>query len=254
MRNVHGDFIWYELMTPDPDAAARFYGAVVGWSSHGFGDDGSGYRVFAAAGADVAGLLQTPEDAARQGARPSWFGYVGVDDVDATAAKMVDGGGAQFVPPTDIPGVGRFAMMADPQGATVYLMRGEPDQRSDAFSSTASGHCQWNELATSDPTAALAFYGDLFGWRKGDAMPMGELGEYRFIDHHGETIGAVMSTMNDMPPAWLFYFGVDDIDTAAAAILSHGGTIHHGPASVPGGRIVVASDPQGAMFGIVMQA
>lgn len=254
MRNVHGDFIWYELMTSDPDAAAEFYAAVVGWSSHGFAGDESGYRAFKAGDTDVAGLLRTPEEAARGGARPSWFGYVGVDDVDRTVRAMLDGGGTQYVPPTDIPGVGRFAMMADPQGATIYVMRGEPDERSDAFSATTRGHCQWNELSTTDPAAALAFYGGLFGWGKGDAMPMGELGEYRFIVHGDAPIGAVMQTMNEAPPAWLFYFGVDDIDGAAAAVRAHGGTVHHGPASVPGdSMIVLASDPQGAMFGLVMQ-
>ena len=115
------------------------------------------------------------------------------------------------------------------------------------------GHCHWNELATSDQTAALAFYTGRFGWDKGDAMPMGEMGRYQFITHHGETIGAVMTRLADgPPPAWRFYFGVEDIDVAAQAVSDNGGTIHYGPAEVPGGSfIIVASDPEGALFGLV---
>lgn len=252
MANKHGDFIWYELLTSDPDAAARFYQAVVGWQdrpTEGFG----GYRIFSIGGADVGGLMALPDGAAQAGMRPTWLGYVGVDDVDATAADIVKDGGVQHMPPSDIPGVGRFAMLADPQGVVFYVMRGAMDGTSTSFSPNQTGHCQWNELSTTDPAAALAFYQARFGWEKGDAMPMGEMGDYQFITHGEQAIGAVMRrTPDGPPPAWTFYFGIDDIDVAAKAISGNGGTIHYGPAEVPGGAfIVVASDPQGAMFGLV---
>lgn len=252
MRNKQGDFIWYELMTSDPKAAADFYRAVIGWSAHGFDESMGGYQAFSAAGTDVAGLLETPAEAVTSGARPSWFGYIGVDDVDATVERMVSAGGKQHMPPTDIPGVGRFAMLADRQGAALYVMRGEPDQVSTAFAGDKQGHCQWNELATSDPKAALAFYQQQFGWQAGDAMPMGDMGTYQLFRQNGTDIGAVMAAQNGMPPAWIFYFGVNDIHAAATAIAAHDGQIHHGPADVPGGsQIIVATDPQGAMFGLV---
>jgi predicted enzyme related to lactoylglutathione lyase len=132
-------------------------------------------------------------------------------------------------------------------------MRGAMDGTSTAFDQNQSGHCNWNELATTDPAAALAFYKARFGWEKGDAMPMGEMGDYQFITHRGQTIGAVMKRVPDgPPPAWNFYFGVEDIDVAAKAVSGNGGTIHYGPAEVPGGVfIIVASDPQEAMFGLV---
>ncbi len=84
-------------------------------------------------------------------------------------------------------------------------------------------------------------------------MPMGEMGDYRFIEHGGRTIGAVMRRMPEgPPPLWTFYFGVEDIDVAAQAVPGSGGTIHYGPAEVPGGVfIIVGSDPQGALFGLV---
>lgn len=250
MPNTHGDFIWYELMTSDPAAAADFYAAVVGWRSHGFDESMRGYRAFSVGDTDVAGLMETPPEAASSGAKPAWFGYVGVNDVDGASAAIVKDGGTQYMPPTDIPGVGRFAMLADPQGAPFYVMRGASPEVSTSFAMTP-GHCQWNELATGDPAAALAFYTGRFGWTKGDSMPMGE-GDYQFIAHDGATIGAVMKTSNGRQAAWLFYFGVEDIDAAASAVSSKSGQIHHGPAEVPGGSyIIVASDPQGAQFGLV---
>lgn len=256
MANPHGDFIWYELMTSDVEAAVAFYGGVLGWASQAFDPSGVGYRVFRAADAHVGGMMPLPAEAAQAGGRPGWLGYIGVDDVDAAAADIVAAGGARHVPPTDIPGVGRFALLADPQGAVFYVMRGAMEQESTAFAPTKTGHCHWNELATSDQPAALAFYGKLFGWEKGDSMPMGEMGEmgdYQLITQHGQAVGGVMPRMEGgPPPMWTFYFGVEDIDIAKETATRLGATVHHGPTEVPGGAfIIVASDPQGAVFGLV---
>jgi len=253
MANRHGDFIWYELMTSDVEAAAGFYGAVLGWDCRSFDGAPGGYRLFGIAGVDIGGLMTIPAEAAAAGGRPGWLGYVGVDDVDATARAVLEAGGGQHVPPTDIPGVGRFAMLADPQGVPFYVMRGAMEGTSTAFDPQRDGHCHWNELSTTDPAAATAFYGTQFGWTKGDAMPMGEQGEYRFLQQHGATFGAVMRRMEGgPPPMWNFYFGVPDIDAAARTVAERGGAVHYGPAEVPGGFwIVVAGDPQGALFGAV---
>ena len=253
MANEHGEFIWYELMTSDVAAAADFYGAVIGWQARPFDGSAPGYHLLSIAGTDVAGLMAIPEEAARNGARPGWLGYVGVDSADAAVADIVKAGGAQHVPPTDIPGVGRFAMLADPQGAMFYVMRGAMEETSTSFAPTRAGHCHWNELATSDPAAALAFYRDRFGWEKGDVMPMGDMGDYQFITQRGQAFGAVMKRREDgPPPMWTFYFGVKDIDAAMKAATGKGATVHYGPAEVPGDcHIIVASDPQGALFGLV---
>jgi len=253
MANQHGDFVWYELLTTDTDAAARFYGAVIGWRNRPAEGSSNGYRIFGIDGADVAGFMPLPAGAGNAGMRPCWLGYIGVRDVDEAAADIVRAGGVQHMPPTDIPGVGRFAMLADPQGVVFYVMRGAMEGTSTAFAPTKPGHCHWNELSTRDQGAALAFYSGLFGWEKGDAMPMGAQGDYQFITQQGQTIGAVMNRMEGgPPPAWTFYFGVEDIDAAAKAVSGNSGAIHYGPAEVPGGvHIIVASDPQGAMFGLV---
>jgi predicted enzyme related to lactoylglutathione lyase len=253
MANRHGDFIWYELLTSDPAAAEQFYGAVLGWRARRAEGSPVEYHMFGTTDAEVAGLMAIPPDAGAAGMRPGWLGYIGVDDVDVAVVGILAAGGRQHVPPTDIPGVGRFALIADPQGVAFYVMRGTMEGTSTSFASTKIGHCHWNELATADQEAALAFYTGQFGWQRGDAMSMGEMGEYRFITHHGTPLGAVMTRMpGGPPPAWRFYFGVADIDVAAEAVRGAGGTIHYGPTEVPGGAfIIVGGDPQGAMFGLV---
>jgi predicted enzyme related to lactoylglutathione lyase len=241
-----GSFFWYELLTSDVDAARRFYAGVVGWQTKPHAHV-PGYHLFATADTDIAGLMAMDAGIAA----PVWLGYIAVSDVDATLASVQQDGATQCVPPTDIPGVGRFAMLLDPQRVAVYVMRSTlPETGKSAFA--ALGHCQWNELATSDPAAALGFYTRHFGWRAGDAMPMGPLESYQFLLHDGVQFGAIMKRSRpDASPLWRFYFGVDDIDRASRAIIAGGGRLLSEPQQVPGGSYaVVAIDPQGAEFGV----
>lgn len=251
MSNTDGTYIWYELLTTDPDAAADFYTKIVGWTVRDAGmGGGMDYRLLAAPDADVGGLMTLPQGAPMAA---GWLGYVGVSDVDAKTRQVTELGGAVHMPPHDIPGVGRFSMVADPQGVVFYLMRGDSEQPSTAFKPAAEGHCAWNELISADHKAALDFYIKLAGWEKGDAMPMGEMGDYRFINHGGEMIGAAMDRPKDGPPArWNYYFRVNGIDAAAERIAKNGGTVTFGPMEVPGGLWAINGvDPQGANFGLV---
>ena len=120
------------------------------------------------------------------------------------------------MPAMDMEGVGRMALVADPQGVPFYVMRGESDEPSTSFAPMKPGHCSWNELSTPDQDGALAFYTGRFGWEKGDVMPMGEMGGYQFIHHDGGMIGAIMTSPPGRPAGWNFAFGVPDIDDAAA--------------------------------------
>jgi predicted enzyme related to lactoylglutathione lyase len=254
MQSPHGSFIWYELLTTDPDAAAAFYRAVIGWTAQSAGQPGFDYRFFLAPdGGAVGGHMALPHGAAEAGMRAAWLGYIGVDDVDSAVDAVIAAGGSVQMPAMDLENVGRIAMVTDPLGAPFYVMRGTGEQASAAFDQALPGHCHWNELATIDQQAALDFYGAEFGWTKGETMPMGEMGDYQLIEHDGRAIGAIMSRPPaGPPPSWTFYFGVPDIDAAAAAINEAGGAIMHGPAEIPGGGfIIVASDPQGAAFGLV---
>ena len=247
MQNREGTPIWYELMTKDPDAAQEFYGSVMGWTFEAMpGGLERDYRIASFGGTDVGGIMLTPGHA--QGMPDTWFMYVGVEDVDASTGKVRSLGGRVDIEPTDIPGVGRFSFVADPQGALFYLMRGDSDEPSKAFSGNETGHCVWNELVTSDQKAALVFYGKLFGWQHGGAMPMGEAGDYTFINHGGEKIGAVMNAKEkDRTPYWNFALRVGVIDTAKSAIEKAGGRVRKGPLELPDDNwLILADDCNGA--------
>lgn len=253
MRNPHGTPIWYELLSPDPDASKAFYGDVIGWTIGARPDGDMDYRMIdIGTGEAIGGLMRLSPEMVAGGARPTWLFYIGVDDVDQTVAAVTTTGGSVHLPAFDVPGVGRLAMVADPQGNTFYVMRGAKDEPSRAWDRTGMGKCNWHELATTDPAAGDAFYAAVFGWRYPDRMTMpGDLGDYTFVEANGETIGATMKA-GGQPPGWLFYFRVPDIAAAAAKVTAGGGTVHAGPMAVPGGEmVIVASDPQGALFGIV---
>jgi uncharacterized protein len=251
MPNKQGDFIWYELITPDPDAAERFYRPLLGWSVKDSGHPGMDYRILSTADASVGGLMRTPDG---MGMPPAWLGYVAVDDVDAAAAGVKAAGGAVHMGPQDIPNVGRLAFVADPQGAMFYVMRGASDETSLAFASDRprEGHVAWNELMSADQAGAWTFYGGLFGWTRDGAMDMGPMGQYEFI-RHGGMIGAIMPKPPQAPvSAWTYYFRVPDIDAAARQVRDGGGAILQEPIEIPGGEFsMVLTDPQGAHLGLV---
>lgn len=242
-----GGWIWYELLTADVEAALAFYGKVVGWKALPPAAM-SGYYMFTAGDATIGGMMAMPKEAGI--AKPVWLGYVHVANVDATVAAAQRDGATLCMPPTDIPDVGRFAMILDPQGVPVYVMAPLPQPgRSESFAAKV-GHCQWNELVTTDPAAAVAFYAKHFGWQKGDVMSMGPMGDYQFLVGGGVRFGGVMKRAAGNP-IWRYYFGVDDIDRAARAIVAGGGRLLRDPEQVPGGAYAAAAlDSQGAEFGI----
>ena len=256
-----GQFIWYELMSPDPAASKAFYDSVVGWDieTQSSMPGGMDYRMIRRSdGGNAGGLLKLTDEMRAEGARPVWLGYLSVDDVDATIAAVEADGGKTLMPPSDIGGVGRIAMVSDPQGAPFYIMKptppaDQPDAASDVFSVDQPQHIRWNELATSDQVSAVDFYRRHFGIRQEGAMSMGEMGDYLFIYKGDTRIGAIMRKPPQLPVSlWSFYIGVDDIGRAAEAVSKGGGQIMFGPMEIPGGEFsVVASDPQGASFGLV---
>jgi predicted enzyme related to lactoylglutathione lyase len=253
MTAADGTPIWFELTTPDRDRARDFYARVMAWQmfespmpEHG------GYVLAGPAATDaVAGLMTPPPG----GGHPGWTIYLATRNVDAAVAQVADLGGTTLAGPMDIPHVGRFAMVADPQGVAFTLLTGASDQPATAFSQQpgARGHGVWIELATPDPAGAFAFYGALFGWEKAGAMPMGPMGDYSFIGAGEARPGAIMSsTTTGAPARWNWYVHVADIDTAVATAADAGGTLIQGPDEIPGGDFSAnLLDPDGAQIGIV---
>ena len=254
MSTPNGTFVWYELMTSDTAAAENFYRGVVGWQTADAGM-GAPYTILSTPHGPVGGLMAVPEKAREMGARPGWLGYVAVDDVDAFAKRATQAGGAIHHGPDDIPGVGRFASVADPQGAAFVLFKGSSDQPPPSVSPGTPGHAGWHELLAADWQPMFAFYAGLFGWTKDTAVDMGAMGTYQLFAPAagGPAIGGMMTRPPQVPASfWQYYFNVDNIDTAITRITAHGGQVIQGPMEVPGGSwIVNAIDPQGAMFALV---
>jgi predicted enzyme related to lactoylglutathione lyase len=236
-------------MTSDVESAKEFYAKVVGWSTRDASSPGMAYLLFTVEETVVAGLMRLRDNARTMGARPHWIGYVGVDDVDAAADRITLRGGAVHVPPTAISNVSRFSVFADPQAAALGVlkwMRAGDGQPADM---SGRGRVGWHELVATDREKALAFYGEVFGWRQADAY-VSALGTYQLFSAGGETIGG-MVTGPTPASFWLYYFNVGDIDAAAKRVTTGGGQILGGPLELLGGSWVIqCADPQGAAFAL----
>jgi predicted enzyme related to lactoylglutathione lyase len=249
-----GRFVWFDLMTPDPEAAKAFYPAVTGWGTHLWETPGGGYTMWMAGEKPIGGIMVMPPEAAAAGGRPHWLAYVTVPDVDATVARAVELGAKVMVPARDIPTVGRFAVIHDPQGAEISPFTPLPSDVQPTEGMPPVGHFSWHELATTDHEAAFAFYSELFGWQKVSAFDMGpELGVYQLYGRGGSPLGGIYTKGPQLPgpPSWLHYARVADVNVAAEAVRQHGGQILHGPVEVPGGDwIVMVMDNQGTPFAV----
>jgi hypothetical protein len=244
---VLGRFVWHELLTNDTAGAAAFYPKVVPWRNAP--SSMPGYTIWMAGQTQIGGLMALPAEAGST--PPHWLIYVGTPNVDSTCSQA-QGLGARIVkPPGDIPSVGRFAVLSDPQGATFAVFT--PGGGSPPGGPPAQGGFSWHELATTDVAAALRFYGQLFGWTKGTAHDMGgSMGVYQVFQHGGDQAGGICSVQGpSTAPSWLSYVHVADSARAVAAAKGAGGRLLHGPMEVPGGSwVAMMMDPQGGTFAV----
>lgn len=249
-QKASGKFGWYELMTTDTAAAGEFYSKVIGWTTKKMGDDPIPYTIFEKDGIGVAGLMDLPKDA---GPMPAWIGYIHVPDVDAYAERLKQAGGGILREPTDVPGMLRFCVVKDPQGAPFVLftvdaktMPANPPR----LPKLAPGSVGWHELMAGELESAFAFYSEMFGWEKGIGHDMGPMGIYQMFSAEGEVTGGMMTKPAQLPsPFWNYYFMVDSCKAAAERLTAAGGKVLMGPHQVPGDSwIVQAQDPQGGMF------
>jgi len=232
-------------------AAEDFYKTVVGWNTAPFEGAGQPYTVFNRSGdVGVGGVMTKPAEVK---APPFWAMYVGVPNLEEAVSKITRLGGKAHTEVIEIPTVGRLQMMMDPQGAAFYVIQpASSEQRPEGTPEVGEG--SWHELMTTDWQAAMKFYEQAFGGQPTEAMDMGPDGKYQMFNRPHGMIGGMMNkpkSMANVPPNWLIYFRVPDVDAAAERIKAKGGKILNGPMEVPGGdRVVSATDPQGAAFGL----
>ena len=244
--DIRGRFIWHELLTTDTAGAAAFYPKVVPWRTQP--SSMPGYTIWMAGQSQVGGLMALPPESA--GTPPHWLIYIGTPNVDATAEHAQRLGARVVKPGADIPNVGRYAVLADPQGATFALYT--PGPSGGGVPAPGPGVFSWHELATTDVAGALRFYGELFGWTKGAGHDMGAMGVYQIFERFGSMVGGMCNVQGPAtPPSWLSYVQVADSARAVAAAKGAGGRLLHGPVEVPGGNwIALFMDPQGGAFAV----
>jgi uncharacterized protein len=249
MSIAQGWFAWHELATTDPAAAEAFYTQVAPWSARP-SELSNTYRIIEAGGETMGGIVAVDPTVADRAGSPHWTPYVYVYDVDASARQAVDLGGQVRAGPEEVPGIGGWALLADPQGATIGIF--EPDRPGHSPNGARRGEFTWHELATVDHKAAFAFYAPLFAWEKTGEFDMGAMGMYFMFGQRGRTYGGMYDRPGDgTPPRWLSYIGVADVNPAAAAVTRLGGAIVNGPLEVPNGDwIAMARDPQGGAFAL----
>ncbi len=252
MSDYRGRFVWYELLTSDPEAAVGFYGDVVGWGTQSWEGGEQPYTMLTNGETPIGGVMKLPPEAAAQGAPPHWLPYIGTPDVDATLARATELGATAIVPPMDVPDVGRIVILADPQGAVfaAYTPAGEaPGQDGPA----EVGQFSWHELATDDWEAAFDFYSELFGWEKSTAMDMGDGNMYQMYRRPGgHDLGGIFNRPPEMPVScWMLYARVPDVAKVVDRVSGGGGQVVNGPMEVPGGDLIAhCFDPQGAAFAV----
>ena len=245
---MQNPFIWHDLMTPDVAAAKFFYGAVVGWT---FSEQFPDYSVLNVGKAGVGGIMKTPPE--MKAMPPVWTGYIYVPDVDAACEQATKLGGKIYRKAWDVPDVGRMAVICDPSGAGLMVMRPSSTEQREMPKEGSAGTVGWNELHTADMDKAWEFYSKLFGWTKGHGHDMGSMGIYQLFQINAKDAGGMMKKMDAMPMStWAYYFNVDGIDKAADRIKKSNGKILNGPMEVPGGQWTLnAQDDQGAFFSLV---
>jgi predicted enzyme related to lactoylglutathione lyase len=240
-----GTFSWADLSTTDTEGAKAFYTGLFGWETEDNPiPEGGVYTMLKQGGKAVAALSATQQE----GQPPVWNSYVTVDSADAGAAAANDHGGTVVMEAFDVMDVGRMAVIQDPTGA--FFAVWEPRASIGAERVNEPGALTHNQLNTSDPERAQEFYAGVFGWRfepvDGGDMP------YWGIYNSDRVNGGMMPLSPDAgaPPHWLVYFGSESIDDDAGRIGELGGQVIVPPMPIPGGRILVAQDPQGAVFAL----
>jgi len=245
-----GRFVWYDLMTNDVAKASEFYGGLFGWQlvEQDMGEFGKYQMIFLGETA-VGGMVAI--EAGRE-IPTHWMAYATVENVDVACERAIALGGRVHMPAMDIPEVGRFAVISDPQGGSIapFTFGGEAPDECEGM--PPDGMFCWTELLSGDPEEARRFYGEIFGWGFGE-MDMGEMGAYWVLKRGEVGCGGIMQLPPDAPHGthWMNYIAASDVDAVAAKAENLGAKIFVPPSNIPNvGRFSVLADPTGALFAL----
>jgi predicted enzyme related to lactoylglutathione lyase len=246
--NQTGRFVWRDLLTTDPAKSEAFYTSLFGWTINS-ADMGSGeYRMWRNGDTDLGGITKINES---EGIPPYWLSYIATPNVDETTSKAIELGSSAPNPGMDIPGVGRFSVVLDPQGAAFSPFTDTSGTDVPEGQIPPVGGVSWNELMSKDAQASKSFYSHVFGYTADD-QDMGGM-PYTILNR-GDIMEAGILQAPDgapMPTAWVIYFVVANIDDSIAKAEELGGKNLSGIIEVPGiGRVAMVMDSLGALFGL----
>ena len=225
----HGQFNWVDLMAHDPDAAARFYGEVFGWTSEEQ-DTGGGppYWIFKLRDHQVAGMGRISDEMKAQGVPQCWNNYINVDDCAAAEKTCVDNGGTAMMPTMQVMDVGWMTFITDPTGANFALW--QKNRHIGSGLANEPGAFSWNELATRDLDKAKEFYANVFGWTYELNKDTGG-GDYFIASNKGQMACGLMEMTKEwpaeVPPHWSVYFSVENADETTDRIKGERRQRHH---------------------------
>ncbi|MDA1266652.1 MAG: VOC family protein [Planctomycetota bacterium] len=249
-QNTTGRFVWHDLMSTDPTTSKAFYAGLFGWRVETLAMPLGPYDMLHVGERPIGGIVPLgPDDA--PGVPSHWISYVEVEDADACASRSTAAGGKTCVPIMDLPGMGRFGVLTDPDGAVISPWQHHPDaERKPLPEGLVPGVFCWDELHATDTEKAMAYYGATFGWTF-ETIDMGELGTYNMSKSaDGTYIGGIMQTPSGHH-AWLSYVAVEDVDATNAKAVELGGKSIVAPGTIPGrGRFSVLLDPTGCVFAL----
>lgn len=255
MSDILGRYVWCELVTTDPGRAKAFYKAVLGWATVPFPGP-KAYEIWQRGDTGIGGVMELPAEARAHGEPSRWLPYIGTPDVDSTVKQAEKAGAKVYMPPTDIPTVGRFAVLADPDGIVFAAFTPTPGQERPAPGPPQIGDCSWYEINAADLRRSWDFFSGLFGWeKKGAGHDMGPAGVYQEYGLTGDPapLGGIFKKPAEMPgPAHIMlYFRVADVARSGEVVKAQGGQVLHGPVEVPGGDLISSClDPTGAAFSL----
>lgn len=237
-----GLFVWHDLMTTDAARAQAFLTELLGWRIQEMPMGAFTYKMVCAGDLPFSGIVEE-----KAIPHSHWMAYIGCDDVDATVKQVAALGGKPCMPATDIPNIGRFAIVSDPQGGYFSPFHGTNDTPHLDPKNMRPGMICWNELWTQDAEAAVAFYGKLFGWKSVSHDMGGGHGLYHKQLAGSREIGGIVKLPTEAPTYWCPYFLVEHIDESTTRATQLGGQLIVPPMDIPDvGRFSVISEPTGA--------
>jgi uncharacterized protein len=243
---------WVDLGVPDVAAAVAFYGGLLGWTGVPGPPETGGYVMCQLGDAAVAGIAPLMAEG-----QPSvWTTYFATDDLDGTAGRVGEAGGQVLMPPMDILDIGRMGVFMDPSGAAFGGW--QKGTFAGAGVVNEPGALTWNELMTRDVDAAIEFYAAALGLGLKANEVDGRIA-YREWLVDGASIAGMMSTEGeqfpaDLPPHWMVYFAVADVNASVETATELGGSVSVPPTQVGVGTFAVVRDPVGAFFAVIQMA